>query len=691
MSCRPTTATFRLLDTYVGWDVAFSTGLVGFDDESGVRLERVGASGITPSDVWPHIPPPNLAPGCEPCEWYLVTPEPGRLLRRDACSDGFEPTWVSRYDPDLLHRPVAVASRGDLVAVADADSGNVFVWGRRGEQLLAEIDIASPTAVGISPWGAVVVATTGSDRLRWYDLSGAGLGVVDTGVVGDITGIGFGRSEPGCDDGCDTSKPSVDTAPGIGCDTWLRSEVEIDGIARVRLWRIRRTECDDEDARAWWWRLRSGRVGAVEQTLADLTRSVAPTALAAWSTVGFCLLDPQPDRDSRCYDRYGQTLHAALVQAVSGAQFVETGHLQTMPLDSGVPRCRWHRVRLDATVPDGTTIAVSVATTEDPSIPIFDGDWYHAPAGTIDFLVQQPPGRYLAVRLRLSGDGSSTPDIRRVRLDLPRSTTLERLPDVYRHDPAAEDFTERFLSIFDASIEDLDRHITRYPALLDPDSVPDDVLGWLGRLLAVTFAPDWSSERRRRILRAAPDLYRRRGTPEGLSRAIRLVFDVDPVIVELGFAKPWGLLGRSAHLEHTRLFGRSTSRMRLGTSRLSDAPLRSFGDPRGDPLAAGAYRIEVLVPTSADVARLRHLVATITPAHVVADVRTGSDGFVVGTNSRIGVDTALAPLPAPVLGQTQAATAVLGRGSVLRGSRRGPHRGLRLDPAVIVGERTALE
>jgi len=90
-------------------------------------------------------------------------------------------------------------------------------------------------------------------------------------------------------------------------------------------------------------------------------------------------------------------------------------------------------------------------------------DWQTGPLGSVDFLVrQQPPGRYLFVRLRFTGGGKATPVVRRVFLEFPRKTSLDLLPPVYRDNPDAEDFSERFLSLFDASIADLDRAIERY-------------------------------------------------------------------------------------------------------------------------------------------------------------------------------------------------------------------------------------
>src|SRR5439155_5930031 len=237
------------------------------------------------------------------------------------------------------------------------------------------------------------------------------------------------------------------------------------------------------------------------------------------------------------------------------------GQLLTGPLDSGIPRCRWHRVRMDADVPVGTSLELAVATNEDlhaapqgdkkrnlgwedfePGVPHFS-DWTAGPRGSKDFLIEQPPGRYLYVRLRLLGSGTDTPRVRRIRIDFPRVTSLEHLPDVYRENPKAEDFTERFLSLFDATIEDLDGVIQRYPALLDPSGVPAQVLPWLGGFFDVAFNPKWDAAKRREILKAVPGLYRQRGTVDGLKAAVKLAFGVEPVIQESFSTAVWGALG----------------------------------------------------------------------------------------------------------------------------------------------------
>jgi phage tail-like protein len=397
----------------------------------------------------------------------------------------------------------------------------------------------------------------------------------------------------------------------------------------------------------------------------------------------------------------------------------DQGQLLTTAIDSGIPRCRWHRVQIDADVPPGTSISVAVATSETESVlPLANSrdtewqdfaagvphplDWQIAQPGALDFLIDQPPGRYLYLRLRLKRDTERTPVVRRVRLDFPRVTSLDYLPAVYRDNPEAEDFTERFLALFDAAIADLDRAIDRAPALLDPEGVPDEVLPWLGSFLDIVFDPAWEPDLRREILRALPRLYRRRGTIAGLIDAINVVFGFEPTIQELAAERNWGSVAKpdgtlsqnAARLGAVRLFGRSRARFRLNTSSLGNAPLRSYGNPNNDALLAQVFRFRVLAPahriTTANArAGLERLVASQKPAHTVATIRFGGDGFIVGNTSAVGVDTTLGPLPPSVIGK--AGNFRLHRMSVLWHGKHGTRKGITLNKTSVVGIRTVVE
>ncbi|MFI5177704.1 MAG: phage tail protein [Vicinamibacterales bacterium] len=701
MSCGPQPTTFRLLDAYVGWDAASpggSQGLTGLDDPSGVMLALAAdATGVTSlADLLPYFPPPRVARGCG-CRWYLASGErrPGLLVRDVCLADGDCWTNLSAGECRTPFRdPVAVAAAGRRVAVADRDTRDITVFAEGSWRIRAVAHVprragdghSEIVAIALLPSGELVVATSDAHRLRRFSRTGA-----------------LTREWQ---------------APG--------SVVRLAVDDECRIWLVTRA---DEGHHVW-----RGRADDTfeRMRLADVVKALTPTGLVAAGLAGFCL--SETDRDGlptrRCYGWDGCPIGPNGVPADPPLRRVTHGQLLTTAIDSGIPRCRWHRIRIDADVPSGCTIEAAVASTDKPSsqpeqgvqeqgvwhaFPAgtpHPGDWQIAPAGSLDFLVDQPPGRYLRLRLRLTGDGHATPIMRRVRLDMPRSTSLERLPEVYSQTPDAEDFTERFLSLFDATIADLDRAIEQHPALVDAGHVPDDLLPWLAGLLDIVCDARWSADARRAIIRAAPSLYRQRGTVQGLVRAIQLATGLDAHIDELPLTRAWAALGRKrvpppatacaasapppssragARLGAVRLFSRSRARLRLGQSALGAAPIKSYGNPDRDPIDALAYRFRVLAPMAGTRAsllyqRLDRLVAAIKPAHTVASLRSTSDGFVVGAWSMLGVDTAIHSLPAPVLGR--GGNVVLRRTTVLWPGPRRRGGGLAVGMTAAVGIHT---
>ena len=659
MSCTAGTPTFRLLDAYVGWGagtVGPNTGsLIGFDDPSGIRLAPEAADAIDPNHLLNYLPPPRLSGSCDPCEWYLITPRPSLLLKRDACSGCWEPVWDDVCDPKSFVNPTAVASKGRYLAVSDLDANNVWVWTRGGERVVASIHIGRPGPMAFTAWGELLVVSRSKKIFRF-----------------DIAGERLGRLKP-------PSGTIENIAVSEDCRIWVV------------------TRGDDGHLRLWWAARKDKQFTSA--TLADLAKSFKQTGLTRAGEVGFCLTQSNIDGLplTCCYSWYGRSIDPCQIPVLPKPGFLREGSLLTDPIDSGLPRCRWHRVRIDADVPNGTTLEASVATNESPDNEPHINDWTPTPparpnsSGSFDFLIDQPPGRYLFVKLQLTGDGASTPVVRRVRLDFPRVTSLEYLPPIYRERPEAEDFSERFLSIFDATIAELDQAIERSPALLDATGVPDSVLPWLGGFLDVTFDPGWTPSRMRRVMRSVPELYRRRGTPTGLRDAVKLIFDVEPVIQEMASERNWAGLGERSNVGAMRLYGRSLARLRLGRSALGAAPIRSFGDPDVDPLLEHAYRFRVLIPprrlNENERERLERLIADLKPAHTVGSVRVGGKGFLLGNLSAVGIDTGFGTLDPPVLGKTVR----LRRASVVWHGRRGKPGGITPDQTAVVGASTIME
>jgi phage tail-like protein len=642
MSCMPV-PTFRLLDGRIGWDEKLATGLVGLQSVGGLVLAPLFPGSVSPADVLPYFLPPRLAHGGTRCEWLLAPRRGlGRLLRATTCTTGdcpFEP-----WGPPLL-QPVSVASDCRQVFVADrgAEAGVLLDL---AATVRTTIPVARPGPVAIAPWGELLVASR--RRLLRFGPGGDSRGAIGGGL-GWIVALRAGYS----------AAPQMEDPAEI----WV---VHRRGDAFF-------LACFD----------RSGhRLGGGP---ARLARGFGPMGIGAWDRNGFCWSDPRGPR-APCLDWRGCPTHAEIAAFPARAREIE-GRLVIHPLDATEPRTVWHRIQLDADVPVGTEVIVEFATLDRAGQAV--DRWQPAPAGSRDFLVQALPGRYLALRLTLRGDGALTPRVRSARVDFPRVTSADLLPAVYREEPVASDFTERFTALFDAELEKIDRVIERFPATVDPRATSDAYLPWLASLVGLTFDDTWTPERRRTLLREAPRLFARRGTPWSLARVLEIASGDRPALVEE--PSPFGALvhasgeaGRPARVGAVRLFGRNRRRFRLDRSRTGQAALRSYGNPDADPLQETAYRFAVMFPpgatrTEPERARLVALVEALKPAHALATVRFGGGGMVLGALSVAGIDTALLPPPPPILGRTSR----LSRFTIVWPSARARGPGLRLDYPVL--------
>jgi hypothetical protein len=83
------------------------------------------------------------------------------------------------------------------------------------------------------------------------------------------------------------------------------------------------------------------------------------------------------------------------------------------------------------------------------------------------------------------------------------------------------------------------------------------------------------------------------------------------------------------------------------------------------------------------------LIASQKPAHTVASIRFGGEGFILGNTSAVGVDTLIARLPLPVLGK--AGNFRLRRMSVLWRGERGERKGMLIGETSVVGVQTIVE
>lgn len=141
-----------------------------------------------------------------------------------------------------------------------------------------------------------------------------------------------------------------------------------------------------------------------------------------------------------------------------------------------------------------------------------------------DILLEEVVGQYLHVRLELVGGINSSPQVDSFRAYCPKRTYLEYLPEQYQ-DKRRSRFLERYLSIFQSEYTDIEEEIQTVTQYFDPEGVPKEYLSWLSSWLAIDYDDEWPAGAKRDFLSDAPELFRKRGTKNGLARTIRLYLD----------------------------------------------------------------------------------------------------------------------------------------------------------------------
>ena len=409
---------------------------------------------------------------------------------------------------------------------------------------------------------------------------------------------------------------------------------------------------------------------------------------------------------SLIFDRRGTPIFPdgarRVCQLSPAADYPQDGELIAGPLDSKTFRCQWHRVALKAWLPSGTSVRVDTFTAEaakpiDEVQNLPDSRWFTGITDTDtsccpwDCLVLSPPGRYLWLRVTLSGEGDATPVIEQIRVYYPRASSLQYLPAVYREDAVSADFLARFLSIFDSLRALTSVQISTIARLFDPKSTPanppdvpgTDFLAWLASWLGLALQNNWPVRRRRELVRQAHLLFAKRGTPEGLRLHIELYAGVRPQILELFRLRRWFLVNSGRLGDCSTVFGDSVMhRLQIGAnSKIGSFQLVDYGNPTLDLFNAYAYQFLIVVPrwsgaSQNDQQSLEAIIDLAKPAHTLAQFQWADPRFRIGIQSFVGVDTIIGKYPLGVVeGQGQ-----LGYDTVLGSPANDPPR-----PAVLVG------
>jgi phage tail-like protein len=188
-------------------------------------------------------------------------------------------------------------------------------------------------------------------------------------------------------------------------------------------------------------------------------------------------------------------------------------------LDSGQFDCTWHRVVIDAEIPENASISLSFRGSNDGKSFGSSGE-VTLKDGERDALLMSPDrgrikGRYIEMTVHLRSESDDTPRLSQILVRYPRDSYLRYLPAAYQEDEASRKFLERFLSIFESDLSESEDLISNIPSFLDPISAPSVFLPWLANWLALDLY-ELMGERNREYLAKAVELYKWKGTARGL-------------------------------------------------------------------------------------------------------------------------------------------------------------------------------
>jgi len=144
-----------------------------------------------------------------------------------------------------------------------------------------------------------------------------------------------------------------------------------------------------------------------------------------------------------------------------------------------------------------------------------------------DDLYVNQTGRYLWLMFEFKAAGRS-PALHSVEIHFQGDHMLSYLPAIYR-----DDFTYRFLSVFDSFFMDMERAINGMPGRFDYESASPELLSNLADWLGVQSYGCSTEELRRRVGSAIDD-YEDLYTVSGVARSVERLTGRKPIIIEHG-------------------------------------------------------------------------------------------------------------------------------------------------------------
>jgi phage tail-like protein len=231
---------------------------------------------------------------------------------------------------------------------------------------------------------------------------------------------------------------------------------------------------------------------------------------------------------------------------------------------------------------------------------------------------------------------TSTPVVHAVRAVGPRLSYLTYLPAVFgrrdANDPAGALFLERYLALFENRLTRVEGRYELIARMLAPEAADDQWLDFVAGWFDLVLDSSWPRPRRAALLAHIFELYKIRGTVEGILRFVELYTGHRPALVEGFQQRPAAgfVLGQAGTLGCAPLGGLS----------LEATAETAMLDAYAHRMTLVAY-LDLDCDRDAAESNLRALVAAIVPAHVDVTIRLAVPSGRIGFESTIGLDFVL--------------------------------------------------
>lgn len=301
-------------------------------------------------------------------------------------------------------------------------------------------------------------------------------------------------------------------------------------------------------------------------------------------------------------------------------KFASSGKYISKPLDSQTLGLLWHKFVLERKIPNNTSIEFSYYTSDNIDDDPSDTTWVTVPPDPKDALINTPGGQYLWFKLTLFSqeDKSTTPTVSSLRAYFPRLSYLRYLPAVYQADLTSKQFLERFLSLFETFLSDTEDKIFSFSKYIDARTTPDNFLPWLASWVGLGVDQRWSNKDIRRFIEEAPDLYKKRGTRDGLEKILLTYLNTDKSNIMIFEPFQFEYLAEGIRDSFSRLYF------------------------RGNNVYAFCVLLNSSIVDEKKLEIVKSIVENEKPAHTVGYVDVFGPWFYLGMHAFLGINTPLA-------------------------------------------------